>query len=196
MFESKKKIDASPAEEAVPASEADTLRQIGFWTIIAEDLRVHRREWSRAGFQALFVHRVGVYALTLPRLVRLPLDLFYAFGHRFCRSFYGIEIRRSAHLGRRLQIGHQHGIVLHDFLRMGDDCVIRQGVTFGIAAAEDWVPGQGPIVGNNVSVGVGAVIVGNVTIGDNVSIGPNCVVTADVPADRTLFNPPPRALPK
>lgn len=195
MFDSKDEIEEPENQDQTVHSEVETLHKVGFWKIVAEDLRVHRREWTRAGFQALFVHRVGMYALGLPRILSLPLDIFYILGHRFCRSFYGIEIRRTAHLGRRLQIGHQHGIVLHDHLRMGDDCVIRQGVTFGISSAEAWTPGEGPVVGNNVSLGVGAVIVGNVTIGDNVSIGPNCVVTADVPADRTLFIPPPRAIP-
>ncbi|MEM1340710.1 MAG: serine acetyltransferase [Pseudomonadota bacterium] len=170
------------------------IREIGFWPIVAEDFRTHRRELSRPGFQALFLHRLGVQARNLPRLLALPLDLIYYVGYRFCRAFYGIEVRRTANLGRRLEIAHQHGIVIHDFIRMGDDCTIRQGVTFGIS--NSWEPGCGPVVGDNVSFGVGAVIVGNVTIGDNVFVGPNCVVSADVPADRTLFVPPPRAIPR
>lgn len=170
------------------------IRAVGFWAIVAEDFRVHRRELSRPGFQTLFFHRLGVQARNLPRLLALPLDVIYYLAYRFCRAFYGIEVRRTANLGRRFEIGHQHGIVIHDYIRTGDDCTIRQGVTFGIA--NSWEPGRGPVVGNNVSFGVGAVIVGNVTIGDNVAVGPNCVVSADVPSDRTLFVPPPRAIPR
>lgn len=170
------------------------LRAIGFGTVLGEDIRQHRREWSRPGLQALLIHRVGVYAKTLPAPLRWPLDLLYVIGWRFARAFYGIEIRRTAQLGRRFEIGHQHGIVLHDYGRYGDDCTVRQGVTFGIST--EWEKGKGPVIGNNVSFGVGCVIVGNITIGDNVTIGPNCVVSTDVPADRTLFIPPPRALPK
>jgi serine O-acetyltransferase len=182
-------------EEVGPSrpSERDILREIGFWKIVGEDFRQHRRELSRPGFQALFVHRVGVYARTLPRIVSLPLDLFYYVGFRFCRAFYGIEVRRTANLGRRLEIGHQHGIVLHDYLIMGDDCTVRQGVTFGIA--NEWVPGKGPVVGDRVSLGVGSVIIGNLKIGDDVTIGPNCVVSSDIPSKRTVFLPPPRVLP-
>lgn len=183
-----------PVATDTPRSEAEMIRKTGFWKIVAEDFRVHRRDITKPGFQTLFVHRVGVYATSLPRILSLPLDIFYALGYRFCRAFYGIEVRRTAQLGRRLEIGHQHGIVLHDYLRIGDDCVIRQGVTFGIS--NEWEPGKGPVVGNHVSFGVGAVIVGNVTIGDNVSVGPNCVVSADVPSDRTLFIPPPRVIPR
>lgn len=174
--------------------EAAMLRAVGFWRVLGEDIRQHRREWSRPGLHTLLVHRIGVYAKTLAMPLRLPLDLVYVLGWRFCRSFYGIELRRSTFIGRRFEIGHQHGIVLHDYARFGDDCVVHQGVTFGIST--EWEKGKGPVIGNDVSFGVGAVIIGNVTIGDNVTVGPNCVVSTDVPANRTLFVPPPRALPK
>lgn len=182
------------AEAEAPHPEMEMILKTGFWAVVAEDFRTHRRELSRPGFQTLFVHRLGVYARSLPRLISLPLDIFYFLAYRFCRAFYGVEVRRTANLGRRLEICHQHGIVIHDYIRMGDDCTIRQGVTFGIS--NSWEPGCGPVIGNNVSFGVGAVIVGNVNIGNNVSVGPNCVVTADIPSDRTLFIPPPRAIPR
>lgn len=175
-------------------NEAAMLRAVGFWAVVREDIRQHRREWSRPGLQTLLIHRIGVYAKTLPQPLRLPLDLVYVLGWRFCRAFYGIELRRSTFIGRRFEIGHQHGIVLHDYARFGDDCVVRQGVTFGIST--EWEQGKGPVIGNGVSFGVGCVIVGNITIGDNVTIGPNCVVSTDVPANRTLFIPPPRVIPK
>lgn len=92
-----------------------------------------------------------------------------------------------------MEIGHQHGIVIHKYARFGDDCVLRQGVTLGVG--NEWIKGRGPVIGNNVSFGVGAVILGNVKIGDNVQIGPNCVVMNDVPANRSLFVSPPRVLP-
>jgi len=175
-------------------TEAEVISEMGFWKIVAEDFRVHRKELSRPGFQALFIHRLGVFATNFNRLVSLPLDLIYFVGYRFCRAFYGIEVRRTADLGRRLEIGHQHGIVIHDYIRMGDDCTIRQGVTFGMST--DWIIGVGPTVGDSVSFGVGVVVTGNVTIGRNVMIGPNCVITTDVPSDRTVFVSPPRVLPR
>lgn len=175
-------------------SEEEMISALGFWPIIKEDFLKHRRELSKPGFQTLLVHRVGVYARTLPMPIRLPLDIFYYVGYRFCRAFYGIEVRRTANLGRRLEIGHQHGIVIHDYARIGNDCVIRQGVTFGVSNV--WETGKGPIIGDDVSFGVGSVIVGNVTIGNNVTVGPNCVVSSDVPPNRTLFIPPPRVIPK
>lgn len=175
-------------------TEAARIRAVGFWKIVGEDYRRHRRDWSKPGFRALWIHRVGVYATTLRRPIRWPVSAIYMVGFRFCRSFYGIELRRTANIGRRFEIGHQHGIVIHDYARFGDDCLVRQGVTFGVS--NEWIRGKGPVIGNNVSFGVGSVIMGNVSIGDNVTIGPNCVISSDVPANRTLFVPPPRVIPK
>lgn len=166
----------------------------GLRAVLCEDFQTHRREFAMPGFQALFVYRVGVWATTLPRLARLPFDIFYALGFRFCRAFYGIELQRSVNIGRRFFIGHQHGIVVHAFATFGDDCTIRQGVTLGVA--DKWEPGVGPIIGNNVSFSPGCIVIGNVTIGNNVQVGPNCVVSTDVPSDRILFVPPPRSFPR
>ncbi len=193
MLEAVQMVDQEQ-DAPVVETEAERISSVGLRKILAEDYRTHRREITRPGLQALWIHRLGVYATTLPKPFRFPLDLLYVLGWRFCRTFYGIEMRRTANIGRRMEIAHQHGIVIHDYARFGDDCIIRQGVTLGIS--NEWEKGKGPVIGNNVSFGVGTVIVGNVTIGDNVNIGPNCVISNDVPSDRTLFIPPPRVIPK
>ncbi len=180
--------------DAGPARGAALIRQMGLLAVLREDLRTHRGEILRPGLQALWVYRIGTWAGTLPPVLRQVMGLVYFLGQRFCRNFYGIELMRSARIGRRFLIGHQHGIVIHQYASIGDDCAVRQGVTFGIGT--EWVPGQGPVIGNNVSFAPGAIVIGNVTIGDNVSVGPNCVVSADVPADRSLFIPPPRVIPR
>ena len=188
----------TPEGAAPPAADrprgAALFRRVGLLAVLREDLRTHRGEILRPGLQALWVYRIGTWAGTLPPVLRQGMGLVYFLGQRFCRNVYGIELMRSARIGRRFLIGHQHGIVIHQYASIGDDCAVRQGVTFGIGT--DWVPGQGPVIGNNVSFAPGAIVIGNVTIGDNVSVGPNCVVSADVPADRSLFIPPPRVLPR
>ncbi|MEL6645815.1 MAG: serine acetyltransferase [Pseudomonadota bacterium] len=175
-------------------SEEDLIREVGLWPLLKEDFQTHQRKWTYAGLQALWVHRFGVFTQTCRRPVRFILKPLYTLGYVFCRNVYGVELERTVQMGRRIQIGHQHGIVIHKWARIGDDCVFRQGVTLG--SGVEWTHKQGPVIGNGVSFGVGCVIVGNVTIGDNVSIGPNCVVMTDIPADRTVFTPPPRVLPK
>jgi serine O-acetyltransferase len=173
---------------------ADLIRSMGLWAILREDMRTHRNETSRPGLHTLWNYRIGVWGKTLPQPFRLAVGALYFLGHRFCRNFYGIELHRTARIGRRLLIAHQNGIVIHQYATIGDDCIVRQGVTFGIGT--EWIRGQGPVIGSNVSFAPGAMVIGNVTIGDNVSVGPNCVISADVPADRALFLPPPRVLPR
>lgn len=178
-------------------TEGQMIRRVGLLNILREDIYTHRwagYAWSKPGLQALCVHRFGVYGTTLKRPWRSAVALLYGLGHLVCRNVYGIELSRSIQIGRRLLIGHQHGIVIHKYARFGDDCLLRQCVTLGFG--NEVIKGEGPVVGNNVEFGVGAVIVGSIRIGDNVQIGPNCVVLQDVPDDRSLFVSPPRALPR
>jgi serine O-acetyltransferase len=91
-----------------------------------------------------------------------------------------------------LIIGHQGGVVIHFNSRIGDDCVILQNVTLG--AASDATFMRGPVLGNRVKVGCGAVIIGGITIGDDVHIGPNTVVTTNIPAGSIVVAPPPRVI--
>lgn len=175
-------------------SEATMLRSVGLFKVIKEDFNRNKRDLTGPGFQALLMHRIGSYSTICSAPLRLVLTLLYRLGYVFCRNFYGIELARSTNIGRRLEIGHQHGIVIHRHATIGDDCMIRQGVTFGIS--NEWIAGRGPVIGNNVHFGVGSILIGNVNIGDNVTVGPHCVISADVPANTTVFLPPPRIIPK
>lgn len=165
---------------------------VGFWAIVREDYRQNKRSLVKPGFQALFAHRLAVYATIVRHPMRLALKAVARLGQLFCRNFYGIEMSTSVNIGRRLELGHQHGIVIHRHATIGDDCIIRQNVTFGVGV--EWTPGRGPTIGNRVHFGVGSVVVGNVTIGDDVMIGPNCVIIRNVPPNSSLFMPPPRMI--
>lgn len=183
-------------ERAAMLGGPELIRELGLRAVLAEDFRTHGRDPTVPGLHALLIYRIGTWSRTLRRPMRWVASLIYRLGFQFCRNVYGIELRQSVTIGRRFQIGHQHGIVIHRFATFGDDCIIRQGVTLGIASEDRWEKGVGPVIGNNVSFSPGAVVIGNVKIGDNVQIGPNCVVTADVPADRILFMASPRVLPR
>ena len=82
-------------------------------------------------------------------------------------------------------------MVIHQFCKIGDDCIIRQGVTIGSADVFD---PEGPTLGNHVDVGAGAAIIGKVHVGNNVRIGPNAVVFTDVPDGSTVFAAPSRTV--
>jgi serine O-acetyltransferase len=114
-----------------------------------------------------------------PKFLRAPLSIVYRYLYRKCRNVYGIELPYTATVGRRVVIEHQHGIVIHGQTVIGDDCIIRQGVTLGNKTLDR--PEDAPRLGNRVNVGAGAKVLGLVIIGDDATIGANAVVVKDVP---------------
>jgi serine O-acetyltransferase len=166
---------------------------IGLLRQIAEDWQAHGRDWTRPGFQAVAVHRFGNWRMGVkPKLLRAPLSVLYRAMYRSVRNFYGIELPYSAHVGRRVVIEHQSDIVVHGNTHIGDDCIIRQGVTLGNRSLEH--PFDAPHLGNGVNVGAGAKILGKVTVGDGARIGANAVVRSDVPAGALAVGIPARVV--
>lgn len=104
------------------------------------------------------------------------------------RFMTGVEIHPAAQIGRRLFIDHAMGVVIGETTIMGDDCVLYQGVTLGGTGNETGK--RHPTLGNRVTVGTGAKVLGNIHIGDNVRIGGNSVVVKDVPENCTVVGVP------
>lgn len=150
--------------------------------VIAEDLATHAGDWTAPGFQALAIHRFGVWCTSLPKnRLRTPPMVLYRVLSTLARNVYGIELPHNARIGRRVVFWHQHGIVVHGNAVIGDDCVIHQGVTLGMRSPmRSW---EAPTLGRGVNVGAGAKILGAVSIGDNASIGANAVVIRDVSSE-------------
>jgi serine O-acetyltransferase len=169
---------------------SDCAEHIGLGKIVREDLARHRGRWSSPGFQALVVQRFGDWALQSRGLAGKVARRVHRVLFVLVRNFYGIELWPQTKIGRRLLIGHQHGIVIHPHAVIGDDCVLRQNVTLG-DGARSW-ENDAPILGNHVRIGPGAVILGKVTIGDDAQIGANALVTTNVPAGAVVFEKPTR----
>ncbi|MCB1625177.1 MAG: serine acetyltransferase, partial [Pseudomonadales bacterium] len=89
---------------------------------------------------------------------------------------------------------HQGAIVIHGSAVIGDDCVIRQGVTLGNRYNDR--PREAPQLGKGVNVGAGAKLLGAITIGDHATIGANAVVLNDVAPGDTVVGIPARPLRK
>ena len=106
------------------------------------------------------------------------------------RFFTGIEIHPGAKIGKGLFIDHGNGVVIGETAIIGDDCLLYQGVTLGGTGKEKGK--RHPTVGNNVVIGGGAKILGNITVGDNSYVGANAVVISDVPANSTIVGVPGR----
>ena len=90
--------------------------------------------------------------------------------------------------GRRLFIDHGMGVVIGETTEIGDDCHLFQGVTLGGTSTKRRK--RHPTLGNNVVVGAGAKLIGNITIGDNVKIGAGTVVVSSVAANATVVGVP------
>lgn len=180
--------------EPVPDGSVRTpIERMNFWATVREDLAAHGGDWSRPGFQAVFVHRFGVWRMGVnPKVLRAPLSMTYRTLYRVVRNVYGIELPYSARLGRRVVFEHQHGIVVHGNSVIGDDCIIRHGVTLGIRSLDRLA--DAPVLGRGVNVGAGAKIVGHVRIGDGASIGANAVVLEDIPDGALAVGVPARVV--
>ncbi len=158
-----------------------------------EDLRANREGLLSLGFWALQVYRFGHLRYRFQsRLIRIPLGVLHIVLAKLAEMLTGITIGVSAKIGRRLVIEHSGAIVVHGTAELGDDCIIRQGVTIGNRRLDD--PLGAPIIGNRVNVGAGAKILGRLRIGDDAEIGANAVVLKDVPDGAVAVGIPARIL--
>ncbi len=171
----------------MPADEP----KIGLWQQWREDWIAHGRDWTLPGFRAVAVHRFGNWRMRIrPKALRAPFSVLYRVLYRYCRNHYGIELPYTVALGRRVVFEHQHGIVVHGHSHIGDDCVLRQGVTLGLRRLD--CPLDAPTLGRGVQVGAGAKLLGAISVGDRAWIGANAVVLHDVPDDATVAGIPAR----
>ena len=106
----------------------------------------------------------------------------------------GIEIHPGAEIGRRVFIDHGDGVVIGETTIIGDDVTIYQGVTLGGTGKD--IGKRHPTIGNNVTIGAGAKVLGPITIGSNVKIGAGSIVLKDVPDNCTVVGNPGRVVVK
>ena len=110
------------------------------------------------------------------------------------RFLTGVEIHPGATIGRGVMIDHGMGVVIGETAVVGDDCSIFQGVTLGGTGKQGGK--RHPTLGNRVVVGVGASVLGDISVGDGARIGAGSVVLKDVPADSTAVGIPARVVPR
>ncbi len=122
---------------------------------------------------AVIGHKIGNF------FYRKKMFFLARFISQISRFFTGIEIHPGATLGKRIFFDHGMGIVIGETAEVGDNCVIYHGVTLGGVSSSRTK--RHPTLKNNVTVGAGAKILGNITLGENVRIGANSVVLQDIP---------------
>lgn len=160
--------------------------------LLREDWHAHERDPWRQGIWVMFVYRFGQWRYGVrPALLRKPLSLAYRLLRTACQMLTGIELPCEARVGRRLRIEHFGGIIVSGDAVIGDDVVLRQGVTIGLKRTGER---GAPRIGDRVDIGAGAVILGPIRIGDDAVIGANAVVLRDVPAGALAAGVPARIL--
>ena len=130
----------------------------------------------------------GVHALWGYRIAnfiwRSNLKLVARIFSNWVRTATGIEIHPAATIGRRFFIDHGMGVVIGATAIIGDDVMMYHDVTLG---ARTYVQGKRhPTIENNVVIGAGARVIGDITIGHGARISANVVITKDIPAQSTL----------
>jgi serine O-acetyltransferase len=134
------------------------------------------------GLHAVWFHHFGHWLWR--HGMRFPARLV----SQVTRLLTGIEIHPGAELGRRLFIDHGVGTVIGETAIVGDDVTLYQGVTLGGTGKEKGK--RHPTLGNNITIGSGGKVLGNITIGDNCRIGAGSVVLRSVPPNSTIVGVP------
>jgi serine O-acetyltransferase len=159
--------DLTAAQERDPAA-----RNVGRTEIL----------FTYGGVQALLAHRVShaLHEAGLPLAPRVLANVM--------KVATGIEIHPAAQIGRGLFIDHGSGVVIGETAEVGDDVTMYQGVTLG---GTGFARGKRhPTVGNQVTIGSGAKLLGPIEVGDGSKVGANSVVIHDVPANATVVGNP------
>jgi serine O-acetyltransferase len=141
------------------------------------------------------LHAVWAYRVAHRMWRRRPLRFLSRALSQAARLLTGVEIHPGAVIGRRLFIDHGMGVVIGQTAELGDDVMLYHGVTLGGRSSRR--EKRHPTIGNHVTVGAGAAILGPVSIGDGSVVGAQAVVTTDAPPRSLLVGIPakPRPIP-
>jgi len=154
----------------------------------------YERDPAAKGILEIILLYCGLHALVFYRIAnflwRMKIPIIPRAISQFARFVTGIEIHPGATIGRGLFIDHGMGVVIGETAIVGDNVTLYQGVTLGGTGKEKGK--RHPTVGNNVVIGTGAKVLGNITIGDDSYVGANAVVIRDVPPNSTVVGVPGR----
>ena len=148
---------------------------------LKEDWQTYERDPARQGLWVMAVYRFGRWRYQVrPAILRRIFSFAYRVLKVVSQILTGVDLPCDTAVGHWFKIEHFGGIVISGDTVIGNDVIVRNGVTLGLRRTG--VVGA-PIIGDRVDIGAGAKILGPVHIGDDVAIGANAVVLSDVPAN-------------
>ncbi len=160
----------------------------------AEIKAVFERDPAATGYAEIIFTYSGLHALISYRIAHSLLKKKIPFIPRFLSQatkwITGIEIHPGAAIGKGFFIDHGMGVVIGETSIIGDNVTLFQGVTLGGTGKEKGK--RHPTIGNNVVIGAGAKILGDIKVGNNVNVGANAVVIRNIPDDSTVVGVPGR----
>lgn len=165
------------------------------WKTIREDIQAvfNKDPAARTWFEVLTCYP-GLHAIWLHRIAHFLWKRGFVWLPRFIshlsRFFTGIEIHPGATIGRRFFIDHGMGVVIGETAEIGDDCLLYQGVVLGGTSLEK--KKRHPTLGNGVTIGSGAIVLGAITLGDGSKVGGGSVIVHSIPPGATAVGVPGR----
>lgn len=126
------------------------------------------------GYQAVVLHRMAHWFKSRGIPVLGPMIA------RLNQFLTGVEIGPGAVIGPGLRISHGYGIVVGGYARIGRNALLLHQVTIG--SPHPATVEKMPVIGDNVFIGAGAKVIGEITVGDDVFIGVNAIVARDIPS--------------
>jgi len=144
-------------------------------------------------FWSVFWYRFGhwIYNEGGPALVRWPCKLFYPFIYKFLEAVMQMRLDPSAEIGPGLYISHSGGVHIHPDVVIGPNCNLTHNVTIGTSAMGR--PGV-PRIGDDVYIGTGATLIGDIKVGSGAKIAANTLVMNNVPSGATVMGVPGRVM--
>jgi len=182
----------TPSDASATKADRRSVDELSLRELMMEDLRaVFARDPSATSLRRVLLFSAGLRVVWSYRWQHW----LWQHGHTYwarvsarrTRRRYASDIHPAAQIGRRFVVDHGVGVVIGETAVIGNDCLIYQGVTLGMTGKNFSREGKRhPTLGNDVLVGAGAVVLGNIIVGDNVNIGAGAVVVKSVPSGSTV----------